>query len=76
MTSENGKYQAERLYKELLSLVQATEDKMQGSTNFDLEKTLDLGQAREALKVATSSLVINYFKSETPPTRVSVFTDE
>lgn len=55
LASENGKYQAERLYKELLSMVQATEEKMQASTNFDLEKTLDFNQAKEALKVAASA---------------------
>jgi hypothetical protein len=50
LASENGKWQAERLYKELLSMVQATEEKMQASPNFDLEKTLDFNRAKEILK--------------------------
>lgn len=50
LASENGKYQAEHLYKELLLMVQAYEERMQASTNFDLEKTLDFNQAKEILK--------------------------
>lgn len=50
LSSEEGRCQAEHLYQELLSKIQAMEEKMQAASNFDLERTMDFSQARDALK--------------------------
>lgn len=62
LSSEEGRCQAEHLYQELLSKIQAMEDKMQAASNFDLERTMDFSQARDTLRVitiTTTSKIIN-----------------
>lgn len=51
LEEESGKRKAENLYKELMMKIEGNEDGLQAGQGFDLEKTLDLGRAKDSLKV-------------------------
>lgn len=51
LEEDSGKRKAENLYKELVMKIEGNEDGLQAGQGFDLEKTLDLGRAKDSLKV-------------------------
>lgn len=52
LEEDSGKRKAENLYKELVMKIEGNEDGLQAGQGFDLEKTLDLGRAKDSLKKA------------------------
>ena len=51
VTTPDGKRKIEELYRELLTMLDTTEEEMQASQSYDLEKTLDFTRAKHAIKV-------------------------